>query len=90
MCVVYTGESETTAVRCWKKKNEWQKSLFNNWHASIEHTTIHGLKALLGSRLGICVTTRRAASHRARGTRCARCHAAFRGTSGRLGLYPVA
>ena len=56
--------------------------------AFIARTTILGFRALLGSRLGIRVTTRRAASHRARGTRCARCHAAFRGTSGRLGLYP--
>ena len=68
-------------------KSDW---LRHDWPAFIARTTILGFRALLGTRLGVRVTTRRAASHRPRGTRCARGHAAFSGTSGRLGLYPVA
>ena len=62
----------------------------HDWHIRIKRTTIHGFKALLSSRLRAQVTTGRAASHCARGSRFARWHSASFGTSARLGLYPFA
>ena len=53
-------------------------------------TTIHGFRALLSSRLRAQVTTVRAASHCARGSRFARCHSTLCGTSAWLGLHPIA
>ena len=61
-----------------------------DYHICIERTTIIGFRALLSSRLGIRVTTRSAASHRTRGSRFARCHSTFCGTSAWLGLFPIA
>ena len=60
------------------------------WHTSTERTTLHSFRALLSSRLSIRVTTRRAASHCARGSGFARCHATSFGTSARLVLFPIA
>ena len=59
-------------------------------YTGITRTTVHGFRALLGSRLGVLVATGRAATHCPRGSRLAGCHAAPCGTSGRLGLYPSA
>ena len=62
----------------------------HDWHVSIERTTIHGFRALLSSRLGTRVATRRVASHCARGSGFARCHSTFFGTSAWLSLFPIA
>ena len=61
-----------------------------DWHIPIERTTSLGFRALLSIGLFLIVTTQRVASHRARGSRCARCHSTFRGTSAWLGLFPRA
>ena len=60
------------------------------WHIRIERTTIHGFRTLLSSRLRVQITTGRAASHRARDSRFARCHSTFCSTFGWLGLFPIA
>ena len=57
---------------------------------SIKRTTIHGFKALLSSRLRAQITTGRAASHCARGSRFACCHSTLCGTSTWLALFPLA
>ena len=62
----------------------------HDWDIGIERTTIHGFRALLSIRLFLRVTTRRVASHCARGSRFACCHSTFCGTFGWLGLYPIA
>ena len=62
----------------------------HDWHIRIERTTIIGFRTLLSIGLFLIVTTRRVASHRARGSRFARCHSTFCGTSGWLGLFPIA
>ena len=62
----------------------------HDWHIRIERTTIHGFRALFSSGFVICVTTRRVATHCARGSRFARCHSTLCGTSAWLGLYPIA
>ena len=62
----------------------------HDWHIRIKRTTIHGFKALLSSRLRVRVTTRGAAGHCAWGSRFARCHSTFCGTSARLDLFPIA
>ena len=61
-----------------------------DWHTSTKRTTIHCFRALLSSRLGVRVTTRRAASHCALGSRFARCHSTFGGASGWLSSHPRA
>ena len=53
-------------------------------------TTSLGFRALLSIRLDTRVATRRVASHRARGSRFARCNSTLRGTSAWLGLFPLA
>ena len=62
----------------------------HDWHIRIKRTTIHGFKALLSSRLRAQITTGRAASHCARGSRFARCHSTLCGTSAWLALFPLA
>ena len=62
----------------------------HDWHTATKRTTIHGFRALLSSRLRIKVTTGRVASHCARRSGFARCHSAFCGTTGWLGLFPIA
>ena len=61
-----------------------------NWHCGTKRTTIHGFRALLSIGLGIRVTTVRAASHCARGSRFARSHSTLCGTSAWLGSFPIA
>ena len=51
---------------------------------------ICGFGAFFLTRLGVRVTTRRGATHCARGSRFARCHSTFCDTSSRLSLYPSA
>ena len=62
----------------------------HDWHTGTKRTTSLGSRALLSIGLGIRVTTGRAASHRARGSRFARGHSTFCGTSAWLGLFPIA
>ena len=62
----------------------------HGWHIRIERTTIIGFRALLSNRLRAQITTGRAASHCARGSRFARYHSTFCGTSAWLGLFPLA
>ena len=62
----------------------------HDWRVRIEHTTIHGFRALLSIGLGIRVTTRGAASHCALDSRFTGCHSAFFGTATWITLYPIA
>ena len=61
-----------------------------DWHIRIERTTIIGFRALLSIGFFLLVTTGRAAGHCTRVSRFARCHSTFCGTSGWLGLCPIA
>ena len=62
----------------------------HDWHIRIERTTVIGFRTLLSSRLRVQITTRSAASYRARDSRFARCHSTFCSTFGWLGLFPIA
>ena len=64
--------------------------LFTIGITATKRTTILGCRALFSIGLGIRVTTGRAASHCARGSRFARCHSTFCGTSAWFGLFPIA
>ena len=86
----WIGEDYAMVARDDGKKEVVMGVSVQNWHTSTERTTLHGFKALFSSRLGVRITTRRAASHCALGSRFARCHSTFCGTPAWLGLFPIA
>ena len=64
--------------------------LFTIGITGTKRTTLHGFRAFLSIGLGVRVTTRRAATHCARGSRFACSHSAFSGTSSWPTLHPIA
>ena len=89
MCWLMGGSLQWLRAMMVQEKDTVEVSV-QNWHVSIERTTSLGCRAFRSIGLGIQVTTRRAASHLAWGSRFACFHSTFSGTSGWLTLHPIA